>query len=46
MLGKVPLVKELRSEGNLIVPINGEGGDPVVLEVSLILQLMAYSPVE
>lgn len=40
------LIQELRGEGNLVVPINGERVDAVVLEVMLVLQFTAYPPVK
>ena len=39
-------VQELRRKSDFIVPINGEGVNPVVFEVSLILQLMTNPPAE
>ena len=39
-------IQELRRKSDFIVPINSEGVNPVVFEVGLILQLMAYTSVE
>lgn len=39
-------IQELWCKGDFIVPINSEGINSVVLEISLILQLMAYPPIE